>query len=157
MIAAKMALPACQPNFIYYTVGLELLIDNNFLLLLQLPKFRVEICKIWADFSLDFAIFWKFWGFLEIICDFPQFRQNSAKISTKNHRFWTISATFCKNLKKLPKFCKISQKICKFWIWSGAKVCLSCRSRKMLKKWVFGCKNRPRYSRERAVWKMRIW
>ena len=32
----------------------------------------------------------------------------------------------------------------------GAKVCLSCRSRKMLKKWVFGWKNRPRYSRERS-------
>ena len=27
----------------------------------------------------------------------------------------------------------------------------------MLKKWVFGCKNRPRYSRERAIWKMRFW
>ena len=27
----------------------------------------------------------------------------------------------------------------------------------MLKKLVFGCKDRPRYSRERAAWKMRIW
>ena len=29
-----------------YTVGFELLLNNNFLLLLQLPQFRVEICKI---------------------------------------------------------------------------------------------------------------
>ena len=29
-----------------YTVGLELLLNNNILLLLQLPEFRVEICKI---------------------------------------------------------------------------------------------------------------
>ena len=33
-----------------YAVGFKLLLNNNFLLLLQLPQFRVEICKIWADF-----------------------------------------------------------------------------------------------------------
>ena len=69
-----------------------------------------------TGFSPDFANFWKFCGFLEIIYDFPQFRQNSAKIATKNHRFETISATFWQNLQKLPKFCEFSQKICIFWI-----------------------------------------
>ena len=30
-------------------------------------------------------------------------------------------------------FCENLQKIYKFWVWSGAKVCESCRARKMLK------------------------
>ena len=37
---------------------------------------------LFSRIFLDFANFWKFWGFLEMICHFPQFRQNSAKIST---------------------------------------------------------------------------
>jgi len=42
---------------------------------------------------------------------------------------------FCKNLenrRKIATFCK-KKKICKLWIWSGAKVYESCRFRKMLK------------------------
>ena len=42
----RLTLQLSQMTPAMYEVGLELLINNNFSLLLQLPKFRVEICKI---------------------------------------------------------------------------------------------------------------
>ena len=43
---------------------------------------------------------------------------------TKNRKFWW----------KMPNICrKFDEFLLKFWDWSGAKVCKSCRSRKMLK------------------------
>ena len=69
---------------------------------------------------------------------FVKFRQMFIKICKKNQRIWPKIepeiAKFAKISTKLPKnFTKICWNLNKFWVWSGAKVCKSCRSRKMLK------------------------
>ena len=78
------------------------------------------------------------------------------EIPRKNHQNltrirWKLSKNrdFFRNSNKISK--KFNEFLRVFWIRSGAKVCKSCRSWKMLKKRVFGCKNRLRYRRERAL------
>ena len=63
-----------------------------------------------------------------IILDFPEFRQNSAEISTKNNSFSLNFSNILQQSENFAKDCRKSKK----WVWSGAKVCHSSRSRKML-------------------------
>ena len=83
------------------------------------------------------------------------------KISSKFSGFWRKNCKISKNFKIFSKnlkfFWNFSENFEQFspknWVPSGAKVCKSCRSWKMLKnaeKWLFGCQNRCWYSRERA-------
>ena len=75
----------------------------------------------------------KFWKFQ----DFSTFSRMFGEIPKKSHQNlckirWTLSknedscSTSNKNRKTFDEFLRM------FWVWSGAKVCKSCRSRKML-------------------------
>ena len=80
-----------------------------------------------------------------------QFFRNSENFRTSQHflecsakfrkKIIKICAKFDENCRKIRIFAEIRAKMRKkfdeflrrFWVWSGAKVCKSCRSRKMLK------------------------
>ena len=75
--------------------------------------------------------------------------KNSSESVQNSTKLWKNSDFFRHSNKDSKKF---DESFSKFRIWSGAKACKSCRARKMLKKErVFGCKNRLRYRRERAL------
>jgi len=77
-----------------------------------------------------------------------QHRQNNLHIvKTINYleTLWTIETLFCKFHRTLQN----NSKCCTFRIRIGAKMCKSCRSRKILHN-EFGCKHWLRFSRERA-------
>ena len=64
----------------------------------------------------------------------------NSKISSKISWFWKKMFTkFCFFFYPAPGE-KIDENVLKFWLWSGAKVCKSCRSRKMLKDEYLGAK-----------------
>ena len=65
------------------------------------------------------------WKFGEILRNFHENRYEKRRIWTKKMQI--LQKNYEKIEKILTRFCKIS------WIWSGAKECRSCRSRKMLK------------------------
>ena len=78
-------------------------------------------------------IFANFQEILKFFSNFLKFRRNSANFSAKKHAIWTCSE---QNLAKSGKIAEILQNLRKssrIWVRSGAKVCQSCRSRKMLK------------------------
>ena len=96
-------------------VGLELLLNNTFLLLNQLPEFRVEICKIWPDFLQILQISEIFADFFEDHLWFPaiptKFREdldekspilaNFSNILQESRKFAEILQIFAKNLNIL--------------------------------------------------------
>ena len=82
------------------------------------PQFFLRIFEI----SVDFDSFWR---------KFVKFQEKSIKICDKNDEIGRKKAKFCKISDKINK--KFDENLSIFWIWNGAKVCESCRSRKMLK------------------------
>ena len=109
----------------------------------QIPEissiFRIFLALV-LKISRQFIISWTFpW--------------NSGKISSNFRR---KIANFIEKREWKMKFHFHSGKILdglllKFWDLSGAKECKSCRSRKMLQKWLFGCYRSCPFSRERAI------
>ena len=94
-------------------------------------RIPLKFCQNSGIFFTILQKFWKCW-------DFSTFSRIFGEIRRKNHQNrckfrWKLSTDhdFCgnsnKNLKKFDECLRI------FWIGSGAKVCLSCRSWKMLK------------------------
>ena len=94
--------------------------------------------------------------FSNLNCDFlSKFWWNFVGIS----RTCSECQEFLISWKKGPIFSKMAKLwrlfLLKFWDLSGAKIWESCRSRKMLQKWLFRCYRRCQYSRERASQSLR--
>ena len=101
-------------------------------------RIPVKFCQNSGIFFTILQKFWKCW-------DFSTFSRIFGEIRRKIIKIWTIFDENCrkimiffgnsnKNSKKFDEFLRI------FWIGSGAKVCLSCRSWKMLKDYYFVAK-----------------
>ena len=108
---------------------------------------------------------WQIFCEFGCICMFWEMSRNSAKKSSKstvkmanlltemmeNAKFWKV------NIHSESEKCRRTFSL-KCWDRSGAKVCTSCRSRQELshERLVFTCKNRLRYSRERASQSLKV-
>ena len=95
--------------------------------------------QIWAYLP---TFFWKisenftnFRKFPMILLNSHKFREIPTKIRKIQSEKLRISLSKLRNSKISWKIRekKVDENLLKFWIWSGAKVCKSCRSRKMLK------------------------
>ena len=90
------------------------------------PQFCQNLRKICQN-SSEIVKFEGCWPFSKIFREMPiNFHQNRWKIPWKLLKNSDFCRNFNRNLKKLIEF------LLRFWIWSGAKDCKSCRSRKML-------------------------
>ena len=97
-------------------------------------KFRNSFTNFLRSSILEIEVHWTFSG---------QNKRKKHQHWEKERRIWATIATKLQKLLTAKHVLNL-QHFADFWIWSGAKVCKTCGSRKMLEKWIFACKHRLR-------------
>ena len=95
----------------------------------QLKK-ASSFTEILRKFCQNFTDFHNFPQISDYFYWFYKTWWNSEKNRHKNDEFWQEFAKIPSNFAKITK--NVDEIFWNFWVWSGAKDCYSCRSRKML-------------------------